>query len=116
MLLSRVDGNREQLKVLTDAFVMSNPVSLGEMQAALDRHDANALERSAHSLKGSAANLAADAAYDTAAKLEALAREGNLATAVTVCRELEVRIAEVERALTVLSEDPTPQEGVSTNP
>ena len=116
MLLSRVDGNRGQLKVLADAFVMSNPASLAEMQAALDRQDANALERSAHSLKGSVAVLAADAAYDTAAKLETLAREGNLATAATVCRELEVKIAEVERALAALSEDPTPEEGVSTNP
>jgi HPt (histidine-containing phosphotransfer) domain-containing protein len=66
---------------------------------ALDRKDAKAVERGAHSLKGSTSNLAAQMASEAALKLERLARAGDLMHAESVLQELEYELVRLKPAL-----------------
>ena len=80
-LLARVAGNREVLRSVVDTFVDKGPSLLEEMRSVLDSRDAHALERSAHSFRGTVATLAAARAAEAAARLERLAREKDLMAA-----------------------------------
>jgi two-component system, sensor histidine kinase and response regulator len=98
-LLDRVGGDREFLGELVELFVGSYPEHLAAIRRAMLQCDAAALERSAHSLKGSVANFAAPRAVDAALQLELVAAGGDLAGAGEALDELETTLARLETAL-----------------
>ncbi len=100
--LARVDGDREFLAQLVDVFMGDATARLAGVRAALARHDCAALERAAHSLKGAASSIGATAVAQTAERLEALARAGDLAHAGPVCAALEAEMARLQPALAEL--------------
>ena len=57
-------------------FIDSGDTALAQIRDALSRGDLAAVGRAAHSLKGSSANIRAQAASDAAARLEEAARAG----------------------------------------
>jgi CheY-like chemotaxis protein len=79
--LARVDGDETLLCDLARLFCEECPKMLASIRPALSAQDAQQLERSAHSLKGSVATFAAQDAYDAALKLERLARARDLTDA-----------------------------------
>jgi two-component system sensor histidine kinase/response regulator len=94
--LSRVGGDEELLKEIAVLFLEDYPKSLVDLHTALTHGDSKALERAAHSLKGSVANFGASAAFEAARSLEALGRSQQIA-------EAEPVIATLENALAALS-------------
>jgi two-component system, sensor histidine kinase and response regulator len=75
--LQRVEGDRELLEEISRIFADECPKILAEIRHAFDTSDAPLLDRLAHTLKGSAANLGALAVPRSAAALEQLARAGD---------------------------------------
>ena len=72
---------------------------VAEIQAAAIAGDVAAIEKKAHRLKGTVLYLGADAAIAAVARVEALARSGNLADAAAI-RSMEretMRLAEALR-------------------
>lgn len=76
--LERVGGDSELLQEMAQLFLEEYPSQLEAVRAAVQARDPKALERSAHSLKGSVGNFGAAAAQDAALRLELLGRRGDL--------------------------------------
>jgi two-component system sensor histidine kinase/response regulator len=98
-ILERVGGDRELLAELVALFQKEYPQLRQEMQDAIANQDGRALERVAHTLKGSVSNFSASGACVTAQELEILARNGNLDRAGAVCGALDEEIERLQQAL-----------------
>jgi len=99
--LSRVGGDHALLMDLALLFRDESAKLLSEIREAAGRKDMDALQRAAHSLKGSASTFAADDAYNAAAKIERLAAEPHWAGIQETISTLEV---DIERVLVALGE------------
>jgi len=98
-LMSRVDNDLQLMQDLIDLYLADYPRLVDEIRTALERKDARALQRGAHSLKGCTSNLAAKLASEAAFKLEGLAHTGNWAEAADALESLERELARLKPAL-----------------
>jgi two-component system, sensor histidine kinase and response regulator len=94
--LGRVEGDRELLDELLRLFAEECNNSVREIRLKWNARDAHVLTRLAHTLKGSAANMGANAVSEAALALERQVRSGNLRHAVKQIADLE---HEVERLM-----------------
>lgn len=99
--LENVDGSEELLIELAGVFIEECPEMMRQIRAAIDERDAPALQRTAHSLKGSARIFAAAAASEAALRLETMGADGDLSGAEDAWTALS---AEVERLVAALAE------------
>ena len=104
LLLARVEGDRELLLEIVGLFFDETPGLLSEIRESVARRDASALERAAHTLKGSVGNFGAKGAYDEALKLEIIGRGGDVTNAEEAYARLEDEIARLKVALGALKE------------
>ncbi len=77
-ILTRMGGDAELLSDAAQILIEELPRHLDAIKQALDTHDAGALQRAAHSLKGAASNFEASAVVDAARRLEMMGRSGEL--------------------------------------
>jgi CheY-like chemotaxis protein len=77
-LLARTGGSRELLGQMVEIFREECPRLLAAVREALDRKDCEALEDSAHALKGTVGNFSAGPAAEASRELEIMARGGDL--------------------------------------
>ncbi|MCI0485999.1 MAG: PAS domain S-box protein [Blastocatellia bacterium] len=101
--LSRVDGDMDLLLELMELFFEGCPSQLSTMREAIARSDGETIAEAAHSLKGAAGNLGANAAYEAAKKLEMMGREGNLHGAVEAWEELAAKIERLKAVIAALN-------------
>jgi two-component system, sensor histidine kinase and response regulator len=107
-LLATVGGSRPLLEELVALFRVQAPELLAEIEAAIARRNAPALQREAHTLKGSLITFGAGRAVGAARTLEALGAVGDLTDpgATTEARAAFAALAagtgEVARALELL--------------
>jgi HPt (histidine-containing phosphotransfer) domain-containing protein len=104
-LLERVEGDRKLLVEIISLFTEDASRLLAAMQDGLDRRDMKILQRSAHSMKGAAANLSANATVDAASKLEASAKNGDLELARVNLASLKAAVACLLPGLVGLCQD-----------
>ncbi|MDP6775428.1 MAG: response regulator [Candidatus Latescibacteria bacterium] len=97
--LARAAGDRDLLVELADLFLDNCPEFLSEVRSAVGSRDAQALERSAHKLKGSVGNFGARPAFDAAFRLEEIGRVGDLQDAVSCFEILEREIGRFRSVL-----------------
>lgn len=88
-LLERVEGDEQLAGELIELFLESCPKLLADVRQAVKDHNAVALERAAHALKGSAGDIAAPRAFESARALEQLGRENKLENAEAALKSLE---------------------------
>jgi PAS domain S-box-containing protein len=88
-LLECLGGREAVLREVIDLFLVEAPRVTRKLYEAVDRGDAPAVQESAHSLKGMVASLAAPAAARSAARLETLARDGDLSAATAILTDLQ---------------------------
>ena len=98
-LLDSIDGDTGFARELVGAFVGTADRELAAIAAALGTGDAAILRESAHTLKGTSANLRASAAAAAAAQLETAARTGQTAQVSALADKLT---AEVRGAIVYL--------------
>jgi HPt (histidine-containing phosphotransfer) domain-containing protein len=98
--LHRLDGDVELFEMLVGVFLQDSVQLLNELEEAAANGDLKTVERSAHSLKGLAANFDAVQARDAAFVLEQAARgtkdAGHLAPAI---QDLQVHFVQLREAL-----------------
>lgn len=87
--LSRVGGDEELLKEISAIFLEQCPDALSEIRAAVAAANPEALQHSAHSLKGSISNFGAKVAYDAALRLEMMGRQGDFSASAEALTDLE---------------------------
>jgi PAS domain S-box-containing protein len=100
--LARVGGDRELLKSLIEVFFESYPAQLTQMREAINGDDAAGLYRLAHTLVGAVGIFGARPALETAARLEAMGREGKLTGAAEAWKRLDSALGRLKPALTAL--------------
>ena len=98
-LLARFGGDAGLLRELAELFIQSCPKMLEDIRDAVQKRDAKALERAAHSLKGCVGNFFSHGARETAQRLELLGKSGDLSGAEELARILEEQVAEFNRVL-----------------
>jgi PAS domain S-box-containing protein len=96
--LRRIGGDQVLLKELIALYRADLPDALRSMAHAVARDDADALRSAAHAVKGSAATVGGIAAREAAAKVEQLAKSGNLARARAALDALRAELHKLERA------------------
>ena len=90
--LKRMGGDRELLDGLIECFIEDAPGLLDQLDKALMTENAAEVARSAHSLKGLAANFEAAACRDAAAVVEKLGLRGELADAASPTAALKQQV------------------------
>jgi len=104
--LERVEGDRELLLELVGLFrEQVSPLAQQIGDAAASRNGP-ALERSAHSLKGAAANLSALEVQNLALRLETLGREPDWTEAPAASNALNEALVRLNEALTIFEDEP----------
>ena len=104
-LLDRVDGDLQFVRELADGLLRDGPRWIGELRAGVARADHTAVERTAHAIRGSVANLGGGAACAVAQQIEADARAGAL-PAGDRAGELEGELIRLHAALVTLADAP----------
>jgi HPt (histidine-containing phosphotransfer) domain-containing protein len=99
--LERLDGDENLLKDMAGFFNEDAPELLRKAEQALERGEAQTVQRTAHSLKGLAANFNARQAVDAAFELEQIGESGDLSGAPAAYARLR---NEVERVILALTE------------
>ena len=101
-LLERFDGDEELLARVAGIFMEHTPALLAAVQADINAGNAVALSRSAHTLRGSLANVGAEHAASLAAEIEERARkdllEGADGRMVELSYEVDSVLAELGRS------------------
>jgi CheY-like chemotaxis protein len=101
-LMERFDGDTELLVEATELFRQSYPKLISQLREAIEREDYRAVERTAHTIKGTVGNLGGVGTAGTALKLENMGRKQNLEKAMEACEALTDEIERLIPALTAL--------------
>ena len=103
--LELVEGDRSVLASVVKLFLEQTPERLDEIRRALDAGDAPSLERSAHSMEGTALSLAMPRLREISHRIAIHSRRGELAEAAALVAELDEAVgtgtAAVRRAIGV---------------
>jgi signal transduction histidine kinase/DNA-binding response OmpR family regulator/HPt (histidine-containing phosphotransfer) domain-containing protein/HAMP domain-containing protein len=95
-LLHRCMGRQDLARRLIKIFLAQASADVQELETAIREQDAPRLRMVAHRIKGSAANMSAEAVRESASRLEALGRDGNLAAAPELQAQLRAHLADVK--------------------
>jgi two-component system, sensor histidine kinase and response regulator len=79
VLMRRTESDVDLIRTLVEVFESDRPNLLGNIEAALEQDDAQALERAAHTIKGALGVFGAEPARARAERLEVTGREGSVA-------------------------------------
>jgi signal transduction histidine kinase/HPt (histidine-containing phosphotransfer) domain-containing protein len=100
-LMDKARGNRDFLKKLFAVFVEQQPGKIEEMRQAAENGDMRELAFMAHTLKGGAATMGAEALKDRAYEVEIAAKAGDSDLAA---REVEALEADLDQAIVAMKE------------
>ena len=98
-MYQNIGRDTELFRQLICLFLDRHPDMLADIRTALAAHDAIAVERMAHTLKGTAGNLCAAEVALTAGRLEVVGRQHTLRDAAPVYAQLELEVARLIRVL-----------------
>ncbi len=98
-LLRGFGGHRHLVREVVDVFLEDAPALLKRVRDAARARDAAELASAAHTIKGSAGLFTLGRAYESAGRLERLARAGDLTPTDAACDELETDVARLMEEL-----------------
>jgi signal transduction histidine kinase/DNA-binding NarL/FixJ family response regulator len=87
--LARLDGDKDLFGELCGIFIEDAPQQRGRLKSALDNNNMVVVEREAHSLKSSAANIGAELLRESALQVELAARNNDRIKARRLYEKLE---------------------------
>ena len=99
MVLESLDGDFDLMREIVGISLTQFSKHMQNIQDGISKENPKLLERAAHALKGTAANLHASGAMETAAQLEEMGRAGYLSGSKEALLSLEAEIAKLRRAL-----------------
>jgi CheY-like chemotaxis protein len=98
-VLDSLEGDSELLREIAGIFLAQFPKQMEKIRAAVSSRDPKLLERAAHALKGTAANLLAQGVVEAAFKLEEIGRAGTVAGSSQALDLLEGELGKLQLAL-----------------
>jgi two-component system, sensor histidine kinase and response regulator len=84
---------------LTELFIRDAAAHIATLQAAIERNDAQALERAAHTLTSSSATIGALGMADLCGALQTLGRSGSVTGAGPLVEQLSAEFDRVQQAI-----------------
>lgn len=105
-LMKNIGGDRELLQEVAGMFIEMGPGMLEDIKTALAAGDAQRLEKTAHTLKGTASNFGAHSVVQFARELEFMGRKGSLTGAGDKLAALEGELKVALQALSRLKDNP----------
>lgn len=103
------DGDPELLLDLIDMFLADAPSKVQAIVDGASSGDAEAVERAAHSLKGSSGNLGAVLLMDVAEKLQVAGRQGDATSISSLIESLQAESDRAKLALESLRTEYSPR-------
>ena len=103
-LLDRLGGDEEIFREIVATFLEDAPLQVEKLKQALREGDAAWVERQAHSLKGSAMNMAGRALQTVALEMEFAGKEGNLGRASSLVEKLDQEFERLKKSLVSLTQ------------
>ncbi len=97
--LSRVMGDEDLLREITELFLADLPVQLEQLAAAISSGDCDLAGRLAHGVKGASANVGGEALRETAWEAEKAGKAKDLAALVTLLPEMQARFVRLRDAM-----------------
>jgi CheY-like chemotaxis protein len=97
--LERFDGDEDLLNEITAVFLDDYAKQLDEIADAVDKGDAELIDRTAHRLKGAVGNIGAQAVVDLALELEKMGRKGELDGIEDKYRQLKNKVNQLVQEL-----------------
>ncbi|MFO0733854.1 MAG: Hpt domain-containing protein, partial [Nitrospiraceae bacterium] len=94
-MLANLGGDTDLFEQLLRLFLDRQSMMMAEIRTAVERADASLLERAAHTMKGTAANLCAPDVVLVASQLEAIGRLGSLTDAAGLYSQLDRRVRQL---------------------
>ena len=91
------EGDKEFLMEVLEGFLGNVGTQIGTIRRAISDGDAETVRREAHSIKGGAANLTADALSEIAFELENIGKSGVLEQGFETLKKLEQEFFRLER-------------------
>jgi len=98
-LLERVMGDEDLARELGTGFLLDMPEQIAKLAAALQANDSRRAELHAHSIKGAAATMGAEALRETAGRIERAARTGVPGEPCALLPDLEIRFCRLRDAM-----------------
>jgi len=105
-LRSRFAGKADLLRRITRIFDEQTPQLLARLRHAVRRGDAPGMEWTAHTLKGSLAQIGAHTTAELAKQIEDAAKTSAPGRSETVMKELELQAAQIQKLLNDLISSP----------
>jgi PAS domain S-box-containing protein len=97
--LHSVNGDRRLLREIVEAFLDESPRLLASIRGAIEKRDAQRLQRAAHTLKGSTGYFGAARASEMALQLEAMGKRSELTHALDALTDMEQEMARLTPVL-----------------
>jgi PAS domain S-box-containing protein len=91
-VLSVVDGDRQLLKEVIEAFLEECPMLMESLHDAIGQSNAADIQRAAHTIKSAMRTFGDDAAFEIASRLEEMGRDADLARADDFFYDLRTKI------------------------
>ncbi len=113
--VSKCFGRYDMFQKMVECFFEEADPLLNQIQAALDRGDAEQIATAVHRLKGTIVYLGARAAAESAKQIEQLGRAGELALLPSAIEELQQRCRELMEALARHRGGPEKQAGLAAD-
>ncbi len=101
-LLDRLMGDEEMLSTLINKFLQDIPQYIQAIYEAKNAKDISAIRSHAHTIKGSAANMGAEALYSLALEIEESARQENLEQCTILIDSLQKHYEALKKEITIL--------------
>jgi HPt (histidine-containing phosphotransfer) domain-containing protein len=98
-VLERADGDMELVVEIAELFLEDCDQLLFKVRDSITQNDIDTFTRSAHTLKGSAANMSAKSVASIALELEMMGRNGDISRAWEVYKMLEEEIRNLKPVL-----------------
>lgn len=92
--LKRIGGDRELAVTICRGVVEGAEMTLAKLEEVCDAGDAAAIQLQAHSIKGAAANIGAEALCEIAATMEAAAQQSNMPESRALLPQLKIAYTE----------------------
>jgi HPt (histidine-containing phosphotransfer) domain-containing protein len=99
MALESLDGDFDLLREVIGISLTQFTKHMQNIREGVANGDVKLLERAAHALKGTAANLLASGTMEAASRLEEMGRAGTLAGTQDALQTLEQELAKLQQAL-----------------
>ena len=91
----RLVASRRLVNEVVDVFLEDAPVMLTRLRDAARAHNSEELAGAAHAIKGSAGLFSQGPAYESAKRLEHLAKAGDLTKADAACADVEADVSQL---------------------